>query len=405
VADGGAGGGGVGRGRAEQSRSGGYATCLAPALPASRQREDVRQYQAGAGPKRVCSSAASDHRDSGILGVRLGPEMRPAGEVKGENSSPSSTALMPPAASSLPPAGHVSAPGGHSLGLSQMRQPPSCTAASAGSCAAALPPHPLLAARSNGGSGTTTPTARTNSMPPLQGVAQKKREPGHTTEEAAEEQRRRLEQAARVCSRCRPRPDELPHDDGPLSAEDARARAHKHQRLETGEEAARRGMSVGDVPSDPGSGTMCSVNGEGRKPVLVKAESPAESQEALAAAALMQLAQHTTKRPRLGKRPGPTPHPSHVLGPSRVLGGMPPHAYGQHVASFAAGPAGSSVAHMFPEKGPGGGGKSKKANWNEWQRAILDEEYAVNRNPSRETVERIVERLSHALDYRQASSF
>jgi len=60
---------------------------------------------------------------------------------------------------------------------------------------------------------------------------------------------------------------------------------------------------------------------------------------------------------------------------------------------------------MFPEKGPGGGGKSKKANWNEWQRAILDEEYAVNRNPSRETVERIVERLSHALDYRQASSF
>ena len=267
----------------------------------------------------------------------------------------------------------------------------------------ALPPHPLLAARSNGGSGTTTPTARTNSMPPLQGVAQKKREPGHTTEEAAEEQRRRLEQAARVCSRCRPRPDEL--HDGPLSAEDARARAHKHQRLETGEEAARRGMSVGDVPSDPGSGTMCSVNGEGRKPVLVKAESPAESQEALAAAALMQLAQHTTKRPRLGKRPGPTPHPSHVLGPSRVLGGMPPHAYGQHVASFAAGPAGSSVAHMFPEKGPGGGGKSKKANWNEWQRAILDEEYAVNRNPSRETVERIVERLSHALDYRQASSF
>ena len=60
---------------------------------------------------------------------------------------------------------------------------------------------------------------------------------------------------------------------------------------------------------------------------------------------------------------------------------------------------------MFPEKGPGGGGKSKKANWNEWQRAILDEEYAVNRNPSRETVERIVVRLNHALDYRQASSF
>ena len=47
-----------------------------------------------------------------------------------------------------------------------------------------------------------------------------------------------------------------------------------------------------------------------------------------------------------------------------------------------------------------------EANFNEWQRArILDEEYAVNRNPSRETVERIVERLSHALDYRQASSF
>ena len=45
----------------------------------------------------------------------------------------------------------------------------------------------------------------------------------------------------------------------------------------------------------------------------------------------------------------------------------------------------------------------RKANWTVSQRAILNEEYNANRNPSRETVERVVARLHYTMDYKQAS--
>ena len=90
-------------------------------------------------------------------------------------------------------------------------------------------------------------------------------------------------------SRRRPRTAALQHDDGPLSAEDARARAHKQQRHESVEEA-RRGKAVEDVLSGSGCESMYTVNGEAEKPVLVKADSASEAEEALgAAAALMEL--------------------------------------------------------------------------------------------------------------------
>ena len=53
------------------------ATFVRPALPALRQREDAQQYHATASPKRICSSAAPDHRECSILGVPI-TEMRPA---------------------------------------------------------------------------------------------------------------------------------------------------------------------------------------------------------------------------------------------------------------------------------------------------------------------------------------
>jgi len=54
-------------------------------------------------------------------------------------------------------------------------------------------------------------------------------------------------------------------------------------------------------------------------------------------------------------------------------------------------------------KGPGGGGKVRKANWSKEQKAIMEEEYKANRNPSREAVERVVARLGYTMDYKQAS--
>jgi hypothetical protein len=96
-------------------------------------------------------------------------------------------------------------------------------------------------------------------------------------------------------SRRRPRTAELPHDDGPPSAEDACARAHKHQRLEGVEGGGmRRGMSVEDMLSDSAcDNNMYRVVGEEEvKPVLVKSDSASasEAEEAWgAAAALMEL--------------------------------------------------------------------------------------------------------------------
>jgi hypothetical protein len=120
-------------------------------------------------------------------------------------------------------------------------------------------------------------------------------------------------------SRRRPRTAELSHDDGPLSAEDACARAHKHQRLESVEEEARRGMSVEDMLSDSGCESMYTVNGEGEKPVLVKADSASEAEEAWgAAAALMEL--FSRERVDDPKKPAAKSGASH----RRDQDGMPP---------------------------------------------------------------------------------
>jgi hypothetical protein len=67
-------------------------------------------------------------------------------------------------------------------------------------------------------------------------------------------------------------------------------------------------------------------------------------------------------------------------------------------------PSGASSAGSSDAlKGPGGGVKPRKANWKDWQRDILNKEYAADRNPSRETVECIVARLEQTMTYRQAS--
>ena len=301
-------------------------------------------------------------------------------------------------------------------------------------------------------------------------------------------------------SRRRPRTAALQHDDGPLSAEDARARAHKQQRHESVEEA-RRGKAVEDVLSGSGCESMYTVNGEAEKPVLVKADSASEAEEALgAAAALMELfsrglvddpkkpaaksgASH--RRDPNGKQnkychfcqqikvvfsppplpvgdadgkhnkychfchniikvvysPPPTLAPAAAplplvlpliclvrrarargggcghdgnggdaqvekapsLGPTSGEGSAGTAFSGGQASSFASSAASNFAAGSSELKGPGGGGKMRKANWTVSQRAILNEEYNANRNPSRETVERVVARLHYTMDYKQAS--
>jgi len=91
---------------------------------------------------------------------------------------------------------------------------------------------------------------------------------------------------------------------------------------------------------------------------------------------------------------------SHPLPAPTIAGGT---ATGTAISDDQAPSGASSAGSSDALKGPGGGVKPRKANWKDWQRDILNKEYAADRNPSRETVECIVARLEQTMTYRQAS--